>query len=260
MARPVASDTLHLGEHYQRYRFHKGMERLGYQIGIAPKQRPEPRDVLIIWNRHEINDRWAKLYENVGARVIVVENGYIGRDTTGKQLYAMALGHHLGAGTWKEGPEDRWSRLNVPLVDWRRDIPANDRIVVLPQRGIGERGVTMAPGWTKNVVERLKKLTDRPIFVRDHPGKTRTDPLLDLKNAYCAVTWASGAGIKAICYGIPVFYELERWIGAPAAKFGLEELETPFLDDRLPMLKRLAWSQFTSEEILSGEAMAWLLA
>lgn len=73
------------------------------------------------------------------------------------------------------------------------------------------------------------------------------------------VTWASGAAIKAIIEGIPVFYEFNDWIGAPAARYGIDDTENPFLGDRNPMLHRLSWAQWTAEEIASGEPFKCLL-
>ncbi len=253
---PVASDTLRGTPHYRRDAFLTGLRRCGYTVGEPPKPHPDPRDVLVIWNRGILADAHAKRYEAAGARVIVVENGYIGADEAGHQLYAMALGHHLGAGQWKVGADDRWDRLKIEPLPWRRN---GSEIIVLPQRGIGEPSVAMPAGWTEDVVRRLRKATDRPIRVRAHPGKDRTDPMVDLRDAWAAVTWASGAGIKAIVYGIPVFCELSSWIGLPAARFGVSGIEAPFLGDRLPMLRRLAWSQWTVAEIQSGEPFRWLL-
>ncbi|MHB1086128.1 MAG: hypothetical protein ACYCZ0_00075 [Minisyncoccota bacterium] len=217
---------------------------------------PEPQDVLLVWNRHGTNDAYAARYEAAGARVIVAENGYIGTDENDDQLYALALHHHLGAGEWKEGPEDRWSRLGIELKPWRTK---GHEIVVLPQRGIGSKTIAMPGGWTEDVVRRLKKITDRPVRVRLHPGMSRTDPWVDLQDAWAAVTWASGAGIKAIVYGVPVFHELASWIGHPAARFGISDVERPFLSDRLPMLRRLAWSQWKLSEVSSGEPFRHLL-
>jgi hypothetical protein len=73
------------------------------------------------------------------------------------------------------------------------------------------------------------------------------------------VTWGSGAAIKAIAAGIPVFHELKCWIGAEAAQFGIEDLEHPFLGDRHLMFHRLSWAMWTSEELESGEPFRWLL-
>jgi hypothetical protein len=73
------------------------------------------------------------------------------------------------------------------------------------------------------------------------------------------VTWGSGAAIKAIAAGIPVFHELECWIGAEAATFGINDLEHPFLGDRHLMFHRISWAQWTAEELASGEPFRWLL-
>lgn len=257
MVQPVASDTLPPGHRYRRILFHRGLERRGYRVGQPPKARPGPHDVLLIWNRGAVNDHHARRYEAAGARVIVIENGYIGRDKRGDDLYAMALGHHLGAGTWhSEGGPARWAALNVPLTPWRKE---GREVIVLPQRGFGEPGIAMPHGWEIDVVKRLQRATRRPIRVRPHPGKDRPDPDVDLQDAHCAVTWASGAGIKAICLGVPVFYEMPKWIGGAAATFGIGNIEDRFFGDRLPMLERLAWSQWSSDEIETGEPFKWLL-
>lgn len=253
---PIASDTLKGSPHYRGEVFREGLRRCGYSVGEPPKSRPDPRDVLLVWNRHGLNEVHAQRYEAAGARVLVTENGYIGRDPGGHQLYALALGHHLGAGEWTEGKEDRWSPLNVPLRPWRRE---GKEVIVLPQRGIGPKGVAMPKGWVDDVVSRLKRVTDRPVRVRFHPGASRTDPWEDLHDAWCALTWASGAGIKALAHGVPVFHELPSWIGKLAARFGIQDLESPFLGDRLPMFRRLSYSQWTLAELSSGEPFRRLL-
>ena len=105
--------------HYRRDLFLAGLARCGYVVDQPPKPNPDPSDVLLVWNRHSVNDEHAKRYEAAGARVIVAENGFIGADDSGHQLYALALWHHLGAGEWREGLEDRWSGLKVPMRSWR---------------------------------------------------------------------------------------------------------------------------------------------
>lgn len=256
MNQPVASDTFRDSPYYRRECFHAGLARCGYVVQRAPKDSPDPQDVLLIWNRSSLNDAHARRYDAVGARVIVVENAYIGRDRNGHHLYAIALDQHAGAGRWIEGPTDRWSRLDIELAPWRAD---GDEIVVLPQRGFGAPGVAMPRTWTEDVVSRLKRLTKRPVRVRPHPGKDKTDPTDDLRHAWAAVTWASGAGIKALASGIPVFHEMPTWVGAGAAVYGINSIEKPFLGDRLPMFRRLAWTQWSLDEISAGEPFKWLL-
>lgn len=252
----VASDLLRPSLHYRREAILEGLSRLGYRVDRQPLSSPSKDDVLVIWNRSPSVEHFAKRYEAADARVIVVENGYIGCDEFGNQLYAVSLGHHSGAGEWFEGAEDRWSPLGVELKPWRS---GGREIVVLPQRGIGEPGVGMHGAWALDVVERLKRVTDRPIRVRYHPGKERPDPYDDLNDCWAAVTWASGAGIKALIHGVPVFHEMPKWIGGGAAVYGIENIENPFRGDRLPMLRRLAYAQWTEAEIRSGEPFKCLL-
>jgi hypothetical protein len=119
----------------------------------------------------------------------------------------------------------------------------------------------MSASWPRLIVERLKKLTRREIRIRPHPGlKSLASPLAPaLAGCHAVVTWGSGAALKAIMLGVPAFHELPGWIGAAAARFGFETLENPFLGDRMPMLERMAWSQWTVAEITSGHAFRTLM-
>lgn len=218
-------------------------------------------DILVCWNRHMGVDHHCKAAEKRGARVLVAENGYVGADDRGKQFYALALGHHNGAGEWKVGPPGRWATMNCPLRPWRT---GGKTILILPQRGIGEPGVKMPSRWAEMVSSQIRAKTDRPVVIRRHPGRLHIPLEPDLDDVHAAVVWASGAGIKALAYGVPVFFDFPQWIGGSAAtalhgaKGRLADLEIPFLGDRLPMFERLAWAQWSLDEIESGKAITWL--
>ena len=199
----------------------------------------------------------ARRYEQAGATVIVAENGFIGRAPCGGKMYALALGHHNGLGSWRVGEADRFKTLGVELKPWRA---TGENILILAQRGIGEPGVAMPRDWAATVHRRLSRVTSRPIRLRAHPGLLRTPLEPELENVHAVVTWASGAAIKAIAAGIPCFHELPGWIGAGAARLGIDKIEKPFLGDRTEMFHRLAWAQWSADEIASGEPFKWLLA
>ena len=237
--------------------FSDGLARVGYQIVPRPLERPAPGDVLVIWNRRASDQRDAKRYEAAGASVIVAENAYLGPPRP--KHFALALSHHNGAGAWRIGPEGRWGGYGIELQPWRQD---GDHILVLPQRGIGEGGVAMPPGWTGAALASLASRTKRPVRLRRHPGKESVEPYDDLRGAWAAVTWGSGAGIKALAAGVPVFHSLDAWIGAKAAlRFESADLERPKMDDeaRRAIFERLAWAQWSLDEVQSGEAFAWLM-
>lgn len=242
--------------HYRRDSFERGLTRHGYSVSPQMKMRPEPGDLLVCWNRHDQYDRVAKIYEAAGAKVLVVENGYIGEDSQGIQFYAIARNQHNGCGTWEVGDEDRWAKLDIGLRRWRR---RGDHVLVLPQRGIGPPGVGMPRDWPVHIRRRIERVTDRPVRIRPHPGKLRPPLEPDLENAWAVVTWGSGAAVKSLVAGIPVFFELEHWVCRDAGVFGISDVEAPFLGDRLPALRKLAWAQWSVAEIAAGEPFAWLL-
>ena len=241
---------------HRRPAYEAGLHAAGFSIIARPPARPRPDDVLVIWNRRGPQHQLACAYERVGAKVLIAENGYI--SPPGQKLYALAIGKHNGAGEWREGGAERWDQLGVPLAPWRAE---GRHVLLLPQRGIGTAGVAMSPTWPRTTHLRLQQATQRPIQIRHHPGRDKTEPYEALAGAHAAVTWGSGAGIKALAAGIPVFHGFPSWIGAPAAlPFGPEaDLERPLLGDRLPMFRRLAWAQWSLGEIQSGEAFAWLM-
>lgn len=242
--------------------FVRGLQAHGFHV-LPPQDlrfQPRPGDLLVTWNRMGVGHQLALKFEILGLPVIVAENGYT-TQATDCWLYALALNHHNGAGHWFVGDEDRTANIDLPLVDWRT---RGDHILVLPQRGYGPPSVAQPRGWRKDVVHNLRRKTDRPVRVREHPGnlpKAQSPRPLsaDLESCHAAVVWGSGAGIKAVIMGIPVFHFFPQWIGGSAARFGLDAIENPWMLDRMPMLKRLAWAQWNVNEIEAGEPFAHLL-
>jgi len=210
--------------------------------------------VLVIWNRYGNYDRIATQAEAAGAAVIVAENGYLGREWNGGRWYAMSLHRHNGAGEWWPSGPSRWMRIGVPLEPWRR---AGSHVLVLPQRGIGTPPVAMPQDWMRT----LKVITDREVRVRAHPGERGGGvPLAqDLDGAWACITWASGAALKALIAGVPVFHACAQWIGAPASLSWPADVEQPLLGERQPMFERLAWAMWELHEIESGAAFRHLL-
>jgi hypothetical protein len=227
--------------------FMQGMAAAGYTpVDGFNASNCGPDDVLVVWNRHGPVNQLAMIAEQRGCPVIVAENGYLGDMG---EYFALALDHHNGAGRWPVG--DKARPLPMDIKPWRTD---GEHILVLPQRGIGAPGVAMPRDWTRAISVKLKSATGRKIVVRDHPGNKRNDVSLteQMEGAWAAVVWGSGAGIKCILAGVPVFYTMPNWIGGPAARFGVDDIEAPFVGDRAEFLRRLSWAQWTLDEVRSG--------
>lgn len=242
---------------YRSEAFEAGFRACGYEVHKHLEHKPQPGDVLLIWNRYAHFDSAAKEFERRGLPVLVAENGYLGREWNGGFWYAMARNHHNGGGSWPVGDTDRWRDLGLQIRPWRRE---GKHVLVLAQRGIGAEGVRQPNDWLRAATARLHQMTRRQVIVRQHPGENGGRPLeADLADAWCCVTWGSGAAIKSLMAGVPVFHGFPRWIGAPAAAPFGGDIEKPFLGDRLPMFERLIWAQWSLPEIRSGRAMRWLL-
>lgn len=243
--------------HYRREAFAAGLEACGYKVMNGITERPAINDVLIIWNRYGEFDHCAAAFEQRGLPVLIAENGYLGNDFCGDRWYALARSQHNGAGTWPLGDASRWDSLGVDLAPWRPE----GEIVVLPQRGIGPKGVAMPRDWVKRT-ERFLRERNINYRVRPHPGKAESIPLdVDLKSAGAVVTWGSGAAIRALTMGIPVFYDFKRWIGGRAGEPLNSIALGRYRNDlaRQSMFRALAWAQWTIKEIKDGTAFAHLL-
>jgi hypothetical protein len=249
---PHAAVMLRPTPSYRPDAFEAGLARHGYCVSDKYKRTPAPDDILLLWNRTRGNDPIAQLYHRAGARVLIAENGYIG-ETPAEKPFALALDYHNGAGRWYVGDKPRF----VPdQKDWRA---SGDHILVMPQRGIGTRGVAMPLDWPRLIMTRLAKHTDRPIRMRRHPGAARPDPWYDLINCHAVVTWGSGGAIKAIAHGIPVFHDMQGWIGGLAARGLVPDIESCFTPDRGRLWRNISWAQWRIAEIQSGLALDGLL-
>lgn len=248
--------------HYRADACLAGLKAAGFSI-VKQDHRPVMGDLLVIWNRYANFEHMAQQFVARGAAVIVMENGYLGAsydahgkpsDAAGSPLYSAALNYHNGAGSWPTSEANRWRLQGIEVKPWRAD---GEHILVLPQRGIGPAGVAMPREWPHRAVQALRKRTKRPVRLRAHPGNApAVKPLeADLKGCWAAVTWGSGAALKAICAGVPVFCDFPRWIGRQAAASLHDgDLERPVMSDELRevMLDRLAWAQFSIPEIEAG--------
>lgn len=250
---PRALCLLPEGPNYRRTCFLEGLGAAGLEC-VARLDRPEPGDVLVLWNRPPARESEAGRFEAAGARVLVVENGYLGKEWLGRKWFAMAWGHHAGAGIWPQGGADRWDGWGVQPSPWRA---GGSETAILAQRGIGELGIAAPRGWAEQVQQRIGGR------IRRHPGANVPPVALadDLAHASAVVTWHSGAALQALLLGVPVWTGFDKWIGAGAARALREFGGEPRRDDaaRLAAFRRMAWAMWDSEEVRSGEAFRRLM-
>ena len=243
--------------HYRHDMFSAGLRAAGYDVQKGTPGSVGRGDALLIWNRYgDWHDR-ATRFEAAGGTVYVAENGYLGpggispHAMNPRQIYALAAGGHNGQGRIPEGGPERFAALGVDLAPWRAD---GGHVLVCPNRSFGIPGMMMPPGWPADVCKRLQRLTRREVRLRPHPGNEQPKKPLadDLAGAWAVVIWSSSAGVHALVAGIPVICEAPRWICREASWY-IDEIDNPPQPDRLGALQRMAWAQWSIEEIASGE-------
>lgn len=255
--------------HYRHDAFSAGLRAAGYEVRSGNAALGAPGDVLLIWNRYGPYHDIATRFEARGGTVIVAENGYLGPGGVSphamnpREWYALGRGAHNDAGAVPEGGPERWEALGVDLKPWRTE---GGHVLVCPNRSFGIPERMMPPNWPSDVCNRLRKLTQREVRLRPHPGNgPAKKPLAeDLAGAWACVIWSSSAGVHALIAGVPVICEAPYWIAKGAADKYLECVEK--VDDRGGLqtreaaMRRLAWGQWHLSEVESGEPFARLIA
>lgn len=246
--------------HYRREAFEAGLRKLDFEI-CERVNNPHAGDVLVSWNMYPSNEPVADAWRRDGAKVLIAENGYIGKDADGQQLYALARDGHNGSGKWFVGPQDRWGVLRINLQPFR---VGTGPVIVRAQRGIGTKQMASPARWARDTVAALQKVSTRPVILRLHPGmdmkQERDDPdEKALATAHSVVIWASSFGVKALVAGVPVFCAAPHWIAKGMAKSVDQFPDTSILDIRPTVFHRLAWAQWTIDEIASGVPFEYLL-
>jgi hypothetical protein len=217
----------------RRRAYQRGLERLGYTVIDGLPKDLDAGSILVTWNRFGHSNRVAKAYQKAGLPVLVAENAAWGNEFLGGKWNSIARNFHNTAGCFDYHGPERWDGLGFDLAPFR----TSGETVILPQRGIGSKPTAMPKAWAVYARQRHKAR------VRKHPGKNPGIPLeSDLARCHRVITWGSGAAIKALMMGIHVVSEMPSWIG--------EQDNTE--PGRLDMFRRLAWAQWTLDEIASG--------
>ncbi len=263
---PTAYLMIRPEPHYRRGSFEQGLRACGYTIAGPPRQRPEPGDLLVTWNRYGQTHALATRWTDEGGVLIVAENGLLGRDRGGQHWYSLALNAPAaGGGIVPEAlpGENRAATIGAETGEWHQ---SGREVIVLGQRGIGPPGIASPDRWAETALERVHRTSSLPARIRVHPGERPATPLEeDLKDAWCVVTWSSGAAIRALALGVPVFYQLHAWIARRGAKYWSgerDELSRPLRDDRAraEALDKVGRSTWRTDEIETGEPFRRLVA
>ena len=213
--------------------------------------------VSVLWGLGKYNFSIAKYCRENNNPWVFTDMPYWGRwmGDNRSSCYWRVIPNNLHCNWIKDFPNDRFQKLNVKVVDWRKN---GKHILVCPSSATVEKFYGIER-WTANVVSEIRKHTDRPIKIRHKPRNKHTSgPMAatvpfeeDCKNAWAVVTSFSIAGVEAACLGIPVFAHILGPCGV-LGNINLTTIENPLFVDRTEWLNTLAYYQYTEDEISTG--------
>lgn len=192
-----------------------------------------------------------------------MERGYLGDRFAWTSIAWNGLN---GRGTFPGYPDDstRFAE-NFEMKPWKHD---GDYVLMMGQvpGDASLRGRDLMP-WYVDTAMKAQNAYEMPVKFRQHPQAARrghrqspkyTDPSIGdlseaLNGAAICVTFNSNSGVDAVLAGVPTVVADEGSMAWDVAAHRVGDIARP---DRQAWANRLAWKQWTMQEIASGAALA----
>jgi hypothetical protein len=194
-----------------------------------------------------------------------LDTGYFG-NTKRKEIIRVSINNFQNCNPITNRSSDRWANLNIPTTSLSRGstivlVPPDPKICKSFRLGSEDE-------WIESTIKEIKNYTDRPIRIRHRPS-SRNDRLINdtflnflADNTWCVVGWSSNALTEAVIADIPVIA-----LGHSATKSlyshklsDIESINTVNSELKQSWINHLSYSQFTLEELRSGQAWKLLSA
>jgi lipopolysaccharide biosynthesis glycosyltransferase len=193
-----------------------------------------------------------------GRTFYAIDTGYFGNDKK-KNYHRVTKNALQNTGPIIDRPGDRLKKIGYTYVPFT----SGSKILICPpsEKVMNLWGQPDPETWTKEVVEQLKKYTDRPIEIRLKPIRserisTKTIQQALAEDVYCLITYNSIAATEALMNGKPAIA-----LGPNAASVlcnnsltQIEKLKIPTKDEMEAFVKHLSYCQFTQHELQNGYA------
>jgi hypothetical protein len=238
--------------------FFEGLRRHGWQTDFV--DRPEPATLLVEWSAR-YGPRMAAQKAR-GGEVCILERGYLG------DRYAwtsVSFGGELNGRATFRGVEDDPCRFETHFADlmqpWRGE---GGRVALLVGQVPGDMALRAVNGrldeWYASTAAELRA-AGYSVEFRRHP-RDKTDTVVpgvettrgtlgaDMASAAAVVTFSSNTAVEAVLAGVPA---IAADPGSMAYEVTSHAVAEPLIrPDREAWAARLAWKQWTREEMASG--------
>jgi hypothetical protein len=241
--------------------------------GIQAQENSYNSDAAIIWSvlwngRMARNKDIFEDYRRMGKPVVIVEVGALKRGITWK----ISVNHVNATGYYGHTENLDPMRPRKLGIELGTITNPNPGILIAAQhnRSLQVSDLQGQEAWINKTVASLKELTDRPVYVRQHPRSPLNQVLLtnninitnpqqiegtydsfDINyNYHAVINYNSGPGIQGALAGTRVVVDKSSlaWpVGTP-----IENIADPYYIDRQQWLTEICHTEYTVEEIQQG--------
>jgi hypothetical protein len=235
----------------------EGLQRHGVSVVMAPYDEPRECDFAVVWGWRQ------QAVINAGKNVLVMERGHIHPRMDWASCGWNGLQRDA---TYPKAPNgERWERHFGSMMEPWQD---RDGCALILGQVIGDASLRGRDihAWAAGAASRLREVGYDEIVYRPHPMMARAgfefcprearlsknkDLADDLGGASVAVSFTSTAGVDAVLAGVPHIAWHDASMAWPVSGRAPHERVMP---DRERWAHDLAWTQWTNDEIRSGEA------
>lgn len=186
-----------------------------------------------------------------------IDSGYTNFIESNKKWHRLVR-NHLHFNKDFQAPSDRLSNFKTFPKPWKKT--GSKILVVEPGSFAANIFHTDINVWKNQVVNELRKYTDRPIEFREKINKkTRTSlhELLLTGDYYCTVSINSNSAVESIWAGVPAI-TLGKHISNPVTVNSLDKVNDLYRGPLGNWLSWLSYCQFTYDELMNGDALSMI--
>lgn len=238
--------------------FGTGLQRCGWAVqyhGLSRTIYP-PSELIVAWGVRVLADGMLAKLKAEGRDIVVLERAYLGDrwEWTSVSRGGLLSGRATFATVNDDGA--RWRENFEHLMKpWK---PSPDGHVLTCGQLINDMSLRNCPNVFEiyGNIRTYYRQRKRPVKFRGHPGADRIMPHhmqsleADLAGAYLQASYNSNTGVIAVLEGVPV---LALDAGSMVYELATHEIgEEPIFPDRTKWAHRIAWCQFTNDEMANG--------
>jgi len=238
-----------------------------------PKKKHEDRNAIL----QKIKSMGKSILVLDGPAIRLISDGWDYKNIEGQWVKMAWHSFFADEAVFPYDPSyNRWKELqkehDINVNEWKH---RGDHILVCLQKRydaavkrIYDNGDTYI-GYISDVVEQLKKKTDRPILIRSHPTDKSVGDLLrqklpyvkistndnlydDFNMTHTMVTYNSHSAVEAVLYGLPTVTLDSSAIAWDVSGKKVTDICNAPQPDRTEWLKRLAFMQWSVKELNDG--------